>query len=122
MLNHSLLAPTRRITLDFERLVISFYLKGLVRVAHAVISEILTGRFSRQLLVAATAKRSASSPHKAWTDPGRKLNRPSRRAGTPEKDLAMPRARSSKPLDASAGVPVFASWGEYIIKYHYRAC
>ena len=66
MLNHSLLAPTRRImldfALDFERLVISFYLKGLVRVAHAVISEILTGRFSRQLLVAASDKRSVSRP------------------------------------------------------------
>jgi hypothetical protein len=62
MLNHSLLAPTRRVTLDFERLVISFYLKGLVRVAHAMISEILTGRFSRQLLVAASAKRSVSRP------------------------------------------------------------
>jgi hypothetical protein len=62
MLNHSLLAPTRRVTLDFESLVITFYLKGFVGVAHAVISEILTGRFSRQLLLAARAKRSVSCP------------------------------------------------------------
>ena len=67
MLNHSLLAPTQRVTLDFEGLVISFYLKGLVRVAHAVISEILTGLLSRQLLVAATAKRSVS---RASSGPG----------------------------------------------------
>ena len=33
-----------------------FYIKELVRVAYVVISAILTGRFSRQLLVAATAK------------------------------------------------------------------
>ena len=79
MLNHSFLsAPTQRIRLDFESLVISFYLnkKGLVRVAQAVISEILTGRFSRQLLVAATAKRSVS---RASSGPG-VGGRPSRNA------------------------------------------
>jgi hypothetical protein len=53
-------------------------------------------------------------PHKAWTDLGRKLNRPSRRAGTPENDFAMPRALSNKPLDGSAKSSFFAPWGESI--------
>jgi hypothetical protein len=88
MLNHSQFAPTRRIRLDFWRLLgalgwtskrygnMFLFTRAGNCLPHAVISEILTGRFSRQLFVAATANRRVS---KASSGPGEGVS-PSRKA------------------------------------------